>query len=243
MVPAHPSFSDEGAANHVRLQGLHLFVFSPNMGRQSKNSSMAIARSHGISDRSIFLEQTEEAVKAGVFHNDVISFGLNNLFIVHEKAFKTLEPFKKFDLFVIKEEELPLNEAVSTYFFNSQLVEKKNGKLDLIATKQCETNPKVQKILKKLPLDQIHYVDLSESMRNGGGPACLKISFPITQEELKSINPHFLFTESLEKKLTEWVEYYYPETLAWDDLLDSTLLKKFQEAFLELSNIHNLGKN
>jgi succinylarginine dihydrolase len=183
----------------------------------------------------VFLEQSEEAVLAGVFHNDVISFGLGNLFVVHEKAFASLEPFKKFDLHVVKEQELSLQEAVATYFFNSQLVEKETGKIDLIATKQCENHPKIQKILQKLPIEQVHYVDLNESMRNGGGPACLKISFPITHQELQLINPKFLLTDQLERALKEWIEYYYEDCLQWPDLKNPHFLKKNQEAFFELS--------
>lgn len=233
-IPSHPSFSDEGAANHVRLKGMHLFVYSPKGGRQSKNASMAIARTHGILDQSLFLEQTEEAVNAGVFHNDVISFGNDALFIVHEKAFHSLDPFKKLNipLFVITEKELSLKEAVSTYFFNSQLVGKK-----LIATLQCQTHPKVQNILSHLPLEEVHYVDLSESMRNGGGPACLKVSFPITPQELHAMHPHILLTDKLEAQLREWIEYFYEETLTWDDLRNLDLHRKNQEALRELSKI------
>ena len=235
-LPSHPSFSDEGAANHVRLNGMHLFVYSPKNGRQSKQASMAIARSHGILDKSIFLEQTEEAVTAGVFHNDVISFGCESLFIAHEKAFASFKNFKDFDLFIVTEQELSLNDAVSTYFFNSQLISKE-GKMHLIATKQCENHPGVQKILQKLPVDQVYYVDLNESMRNGGGPSCLKISFPITKEELQSLNPRYLLTDRLEKILTEWIEYYYEDSLPWTTLKDPIFIQKNQEALVELSKI------
>lgn len=234
-----PYYSDEGAANHVRLAGgIHLFVYSPKIGRQSQEASKSIARSHGIYDRSLFLEQSEEAVRKGVFHNDVISFGHEKLFIYHEKAFTDMKPVRKLpvDLFEITEKELSLEDAVSTYFFNSQLLNNV-----LIASKQCETHPGVQKILSRLPLKAVHYVDLSQSMANGGGPACLKISVPLTEKEIKTVHPAILWNEALERKLTEWVEYYYPEELRWDDLKDPALLERNQEAIKSLSSILNLS--
>ena len=86
----HPDFSDEGAANHVRLcsshgeEGVELFVYGREAGestigfpsRQSKLASESVARGHGLkSNRCVFIRQSRAAIDAGAFHNDVVSVG------------------------------------------------------------------------------------------------------------------------------------------------------------------------
>ena len=82
--PIPPAFGDEGAANHMRLAGAHgepgveLFVYGVSGGafpaRQHLEASKAIARRHRLDPaRTIFAEQSEQAIAAGAFHNDVVA--------------------------------------------------------------------------------------------------------------------------------------------------------------------------
>jgi succinylarginine dihydrolase len=82
--PVPPAFGDEGAANHMRLASAHgepgveVFVYGVSGGafpaRQHVEASKAVARLHNLyPERVIFAEQSEEAIAAGAFHNDVVA--------------------------------------------------------------------------------------------------------------------------------------------------------------------------
>ncbi|WP_016606421.1 N-succinylarginine dihydrolase, partial [Yersinia pestis] len=66
------------------------------------------------------------------------------------------------------------------YLFNSQLLHKANGKMLLVIPQESQDNPSVWRYLSELvsgdgPIDELRVFDLRESMRNGGGPACLRL--------------------------------------------------------------------
>src|SRR5205085_1113971 len=82
--PVPTAFGDEGAANHMRLAGTHgesgveVFVYGMSGGpfpaRQHFEASKALARLHRLDPaRTIFAQQSEEAIAAGAFHNDVVA--------------------------------------------------------------------------------------------------------------------------------------------------------------------------
>ena len=99
--PLPPSliFSDEGAANYIRFckthngPGVELFVYGQSYveggsintvypARQTLEASQAIARRHQLyPDHVVFTSQNPSAINAGVFHNDVISIGNQNLLL------------------------------------------------------------------------------------------------------------------------------------------------------------------
>ncbi|MEO5808785.1 MAG: N-succinylarginine dihydrolase, partial [Sphingomicrobium sp.] len=97
-----PAFGDEGAANHMRLAGVHgepgieVFVYGvtggPFPARQSIEASKAVARLHRLNPaRTIFAAQNEEAIVAGAFHNDVVAVANGPVLFAHEKAFADKE--------------------------------------------------------------------------------------------------------------------------------------------------------
>jgi succinylarginine dihydrolase len=96
--PVPPAFGDEGAANHMRLAGAHgepgveVFVYGlsggPFPARQHIEASKAIARRHRLDPgRTVFTQQSEEAIAAGAFHNDVVAVANERVLFAHEKAF------------------------------------------------------------------------------------------------------------------------------------------------------------
>ena len=96
--PDPPAFGDEGAANHMRLSpaygepGVEVFVYGVSGGafpaRQHLEASKAIARQHGLDPaRMMFAEQSEDAIAAGAFHNDVVAVANERVLFAHEKAF------------------------------------------------------------------------------------------------------------------------------------------------------------
>lgn len=240
--PPLPScIGDEGAANQIRLEGgTHLFVYGRSLrdigskqfpARQYREASEAIIRSHQIK-KSVVLKQSQKAIDAGVFHNDVIAMGYENLFIYHEEAFEETPnlPFE-----TIRVTELSLEEAVKSYLFNSQIARVDNQLL-LIAPKECENLD-----LAFLPFDQIHYVDLRQSMHNGGGPACLRLSVLLNKEEISKTHPGIFLTPKLYETLETWVNSHYRDSLNPSDLRDPQFLKENREALDQLTKILDLG--
>lgn len=248
-LPKGGVFGDEGAANHIRLgqneESIHLFVYGSSLqshrktlfpARQCKEASEAIIRRHKLSaDRVFLVKQNPKAIEKGVFHNDVISMGHENLFLYHEMAFaEEIAPLlleKLPSLQIVKIKEISLEEAVRTYLFNSQIF----GKY-LIAPLECQGLD-----LSFLPFEKIHYMDLGESMKNGGGPACLRLRVVMNEEERERVHPYIFLTEKLYGELVEWVERYFRDHLTWRDLADPVLLQESREALDELTKLLQLG--
>lgn len=275
-LPSHPNFADEGAANHTRLcrtygeQGVHLFVFGRSVlqpqvaipkhfpARQTLEASQAIVRLHHIpSNFVLYAQQNPEAIDQGVFHNDVVSVGNQDLFFYHEKAFVYTEQIMaelqqqvqlichtELKLIQVSENEIPLQEAVKTYLFNSQLVHLKEGTA-LIAPIECLHSTHVNDYLNHLQsknlIKQILYQDVRESMQNGGGPACLRLRVVLTQEEWDHLHPDVILTDQLYESLSQWVKKHYRDQLVPSDLADPQLLRESRQALDELTQILQLG--
>src|SRR5205085_6559103 len=76
--------------------------------------------------------------------------------------------------------EVSVADAVSSYLFNSQLLSKPDGKMALVVPQECQENQAVARYLSGLvagagAIDELISFDLRQSMRNGGGPACLRL--------------------------------------------------------------------
>jgi succinylarginine dihydrolase len=78
-------------------------------------------------------------------------------------------------------------------------------------------------------------------MRNGGGPACLRLRVPLTEREIAAAHPGVFFTPELHAQLTAWVIRHYRDRLSPADLADPNLLEESQRALDELSGILSLG--
>lgn len=279
-LPYHPDFCDEGAANHTRFcrtfdqPGVQLFVYGRSVFSQNRNflpekfpprqtdeASKAIARLHCLPPDSIlFFKQNPQAIDAGVFHNDVISVGHQNLFFYHERAFvntsQSIQKLKSlFEMYCqmplvtieVKESEVSLEEAVKTYLFNSQIISLADQTMVLIAPQECRlsstTHLFLQKLLdeKKSPIRQVLYQNIRESMQNGGGPACLRLRVVLTEAEYRAMHPHIELTDALYLKLVEWIKKNYRDRITPNDLTDPELLQEGRKALDELSNLLQLG--
>ena len=239
--PPLPScLGDEGAANHIRLKNIHLFVYGRTLfdrsskkfpARQYKEASEAIIRLHQVK-KSALLQQSRKAIDAGVFHNDVIAMGFDNLLIYHKDAFEK-EPHLPCD--TIRVDQISLEEAVSSYLFNSQIIQKE-GKQILIAPQECEKLD-----LSFLPFDKIYFVDLKQSMQNGGGPACLRLAVSLNEDEIKKVHPGVMLNPKLYEELINWVKRFYRDQLEFEDLRDHQFLMEVHEALNQLCTILNLG--
>jgi len=256
----------------VGSSGVHLFVYgkyalgqnpvSPKHfpARETFEALQAIARRHKIfPERALFVQQSPSCIDRGVFHNDVIAASHANLLLYHEHAFvgKTIieELEKKFQeitgtpliTVMIKDAELTVEEAVKTYFFNSQIVTTDNNEMTLLAPSECQNSQRARVLISRLinddktPIEDVHYVNLKESMQNGGGPACLRLRVPMQQKEIDSIKPQVLLTEKLYTRLVDWVHRHYRGKLAIGDLSDPKLYEESKQALDELTYILGIG--
>jgi succinylarginine dihydrolase len=281
-VPGGQLVGDEGAANHSRFApthgapGVHFFVYGHSAfgvtgarqrpqkfaSRQALEASEAVARRHLLKRNAVcFAQQNPAAIDAGVFHNDVISVGNENVLLYHEKAFVRTEavvaslrrqytrlyPSYEFIGIRVPAREVPLKDAVKSYLFNSQLVTLGPGRMALIAPSDCAETPRVREFLRELidrgdtPVQEVHYFDLKQSMRNGGGPACLRLRVVLNDAELATLPPGVFLNDRTYGMLTSWVKKHYREKLTHSDLADPKLLDETRRALDELTQLLVLG--
>lgn len=273
-LPSVSHFGDEGAANHTRLcsqygePGVELFVYgqvafneqamAPRVypARQTLEASQAIARLHGLKDRNrVFAQQNPLAIDAGVFHNDVIAVGNGNTLFYHDMAFlneaQMLEEIRErltgaeLETVRVSSTDVPLEDAVASYLFNSQLLNTPDGML-LAVPGECREVASVSRYLDTLlasdgPITAVEVFDVKQSMRNGGGPACLRLRVVLNDDELHAMHQGVILTDALYERLTTWVETHYRNELTRADLADPMLLEEVRKALDELTGILGLG--
>lgn len=267
-LPSSIAFSDEGAANHTRLYtdhaACHFFVYGHDQDsalrpskfptRQTLLASQTIARLHQLDPaHCVFAQQSPEAIDAGVFHNDVISVGNADHLLMHEKAFSNNDQAiaditqalgRKPRVRIITQDEVPLEDAVASYLLNGQLLGDPGQPQTLLCPKECEATPSVRKILTTLVeegfLAEARIMDLRESMRNGGGPACLRLRVPMTETEVAAITARLRLDQSLYDDLVAWVNTHYRDELSPADLADPALANESHIALNNLAEILEL---
>lgn len=272
-LPPSPALSDEGAANHNRLcanygsEGVEVFVYghsnfsiTPNFKkfypRQSRFASEIIIFQHKLNpQKTIIVEQNPVAIDTGVFHNDVICVADQNLIFYHELAFtdtkKALKEIRD-KLFPtplievpVQNKDISLNECVSSYLFNSQLLSTGKNTWMLLAPTECEKNPTVKEYLKSLinttGICEVCFIPIRQSMQNGGGPACLRLRVALNSEEKEAIHKGICLNQKLYEQIKTWIEKHYRDHLEPNDLLDPLLITESKTALDELSRLLNLG--
>jgi len=258
--------SDEGAANHMRLaashgeSGIEIFVYgkkalAPGVlpakfpARQTFEASDAIARLHQLSPaRTFFIQQSPAAIDAGAFHNDVVAVSNENVLLYHASAYvqDISKYFPGMHLIKVSEEQVPLADAIRSYLFNSQLVTLRDGGMVLICPSECEEIASTREYLKTVPtstspIHSCHFIDVRQSMKNGGGPACLRLRVVLNDEQMGALHQRALLTPPVYDQLVRWVHAHYRDKLHPDELGDPKLLEETRAALDDLSNILQLG--
>jgi succinylarginine dihydrolase len=226
--------------------------------RQTIEASQAVARLHGLdAARTVYVQQNPDTIDQGVFHNDVIAVGSGNVLFYHEEAFvnesdsiqrcRAAMQHVGAELNAVRVDSklVSVADAVSSYLFNSQLLTKSGGKMALLVPQECSENKNVASYLKDLiasggAIDELLSFELRQSMRNGGGPACLRLRVALTDQQAQAMHQGVIFTETLYKRLVNWVERHYRDTLLPEDLADPLLAIEVATALSELSGILNL---
>ncbi|MBC7453008.1 MAG: N-succinylarginine dihydrolase [Massilia sp.] len=257
-------------ANSHGANGVQLFVYgrvefdplapkpSRYPARQTLEASQAIARLHGLdAQRTVFAAQNPAVIDQGVFHNDVIAVGNCNVLFYHEQAFHDeaavlsalraamakvgaeLAPLR------VDSVDVPVADAVASYLFNSQLLTKLDGAMALVIPHECRENAAVARYLERLvggggPVDELIEFDLRQSMRNGGGPACLRLRVALTGAEAQAMHQGVIMTDALYARLVAWVNRHYRDRLEPHDLADPQLAIECAQALEALMHILDL---
>ena len=249
--PVPATFGDEGAANHMRIAashdapGVEIFVYGQRGGafpvRQHVEASRAVARFHELdADRTLFVGQSEDAIAAGAFHNDVVAVANENVLFAHEQAFEERPSFyaelkrlvPEVEIVEVPAAAVTLADAISSYLFNAQLVTLPAGGMALIVPEEARETPSVWRWLGKMlagngPIRQVLVVDVRQSMANGGGPACLRLR---VAADPATVDPRFLADQAKLDRLSAVIAQHWPEHIAPDDLLRPELWTQLEEA-------------
>lgn len=253
--PVPAPFGDEGAANHMRLcdhhgaAGVEIFVYGRSGGpfpaRQHLEASKAVVRLHGLDPaRTLFVEQSKEAIAAGAFHNDVVAVANERVLFVHELAFADQAGFYAdlratmpgVEIVEVPASAVSLADAIKSYLFNAQLVTLPDGSMALILPTEAQETPAVWQWLEQMvagngPIRRLVPVDVRQSMANGGGPACLRLR---VVADPATIDPRFLMDEGKLDGIARIVTDYWPEQIAPDDLSDTRLIARIEQSWLTL---------
>jgi succinylarginine dihydrolase len=250
--------------------GVEIFVFGRSANprapkpiifpaRQSLEASEAISRLHKISPgKKLFVQQNPEAIDAGAFHNDVLAVSNCNILLYHEKAYRDWREMEEYataacdcpiHFIRASEAEITLSEAISTYLFNSQLISLPSGGMMILAPVECSESESANSFLERIlvdpdnPVDRIEYVDLRQSMRNGGGPACLRLRVVLAEPEFESVQQtsRVMLDQPLYDLLKAWIERHYRDRILPADVADPSLLRESHTALDELTSILSLG--
>ena len=250
-------------------QGVELFVHGRQAheslagfpARQTRLAFESIARSHQLKpDRTVHARQARAAIDAGAFHNDVVCVGTLDTLFFHEQAFEdtdaTLTAIRSaaeglFDLkpVMVPTDEVPIEDAIRAYLFNSQLLQwPGEDRLVLLAPMETQETDSTRSFCERMvagngPIGRVEYVDVRQSMRNGGGPACLRLRVVMTDAEIAACHQGVIMTEEKIDALQAIVSRTYREKLAPADLGDPAFASECmvaREALLEALGLSDL---
>ena len=222
--------------------------------RQHYQASATLAARHALDPaRTLLVRQAEAAIAAGAFHNDVVAVANGPVLFAHEHAFadrdrlyaelRALAPWV--EIVEVPAAEVSLADAIGSYLFNAQLVTLPDGTMALIAPTEARDTPAVAAWLerhiagkacperlpqaggRRHPIRRVEYVDVRESMANGGGPACLRLRVVC---DPATVDPRFLVDEARLDRIAAVIAEHWPERIAQDGIGDTALLDAIASA-------------
>lgn len=251
--------------------GVEFFVYGKAHGqrgprkypaRQTRLACETLARLHQLPpERVVYAQQHPKVIDQGVFHNDVIAVGNRELLLYHQQAFlnsasviKALRSkLPQLVPVMVPTASISVADAVDSYLFNSQLVcppagadaTRPDGML-LIVAQECREHPRVWDYVQELiaadnPISGVQVFDLRQSMRNGGGPACLRLRVALNGAERDAVNESCWLTPGKHAQLVNWVEAHYRDRMQVADLADPQLLEESRTALDQLTQLLRLG--
>ncbi|MEO2008060.1 MAG: N-succinylarginine dihydrolase, partial [Pirellulaceae bacterium] len=121
-----------------------------------------------------------------------------------------------------------------------------DGKMLFLCPADCEEHGAARAVVERIvaevdEITEVKFVDVRQSMQNGGGPACLRLRVVLTDRELAAVHQRSLLTSDLYEQLTDWVGRHYRTELTLAALGDPQLLTEVRTALDELTEILALG--
>jgi succinylarginine dihydrolase len=226
--------------------------------RQTFEASRAVAHRHGLRDEAVvYAQQDPDVIDAGVFHNDVIAVGNRDTLFCHERAFLDRQAVydtltasldahgARMNVIEVPDAAVSVADAVGSYLFNSQLLSRVDGSQVLVVPQESRENVNVARYLDSLaghgPISEVLVFDLRESMKNGGGPACLRLRVVLSDAERAAVGANVWIDDTLFASLDSWIDTHYRDRLAPADLADPALLDESRTALDALTQILRLG--
>lgn len=223
--------------------------------RQTMEASIALTAMLGLDAIEFLAQQHPDGIDAGAFHTDVVAVGNERFFMLHELAFvhqgRLLDELRARlgeELIVAQasSDELPIERAVASYVFNSQVLTLPHGSMAIVAPEDARQDAASRGFLERAaaaagPSTVLEYVDVRQSMKNGGGPACLRLRVLLSDEEVEALSGRVIVDDVLDRALVAWVERHYRERLVPADLADPLLARETMRALDELTTILGLG--
>ena len=197
----------------------------------------------------------QDAIQRGSFHNDIVSLSNENIFIAHEKAFEDRNALNQiirilennvsnFQFIEIKENEIPLIDIIKSYLLNSQLVSTTDGEMLMVLPAEVRNFDNCMQWIDKLkqisPVKKFEFVDIKQSMMNGGGPACLRLKVLMNNKELEGVNKNFILDDNKVEQIKHLIQSFYRDRILPDDLKDPDLLDEFQMILDQYTQIFGL---
>jgi len=259
--PVPAPFGDEGAANHMRLcanhgaPGIEVFVYGVRGGafpaRQHSEASKAVSRLNQVT-APVFAAQSEAAIAAGAFHNDVVAVANERILFAHELAFadkdtlyaELRERLPEVEIVEVPNDLVSLEDAISSYLFNAQLVTLPDCTMALVAPLEATEHPSVRRwfdthVAGNGAIRQLIPVDVRESMANGGGPACLRLR---VAGDPATVDQRFLVDEAKLDAIADVVTREWPVSIDPRELGDSALIAQIARARASLVSVLGIAE-
>ncbi|WP_174549197.1 N-succinylarginine dihydrolase, partial [Novosphingobium rosa] len=167
----------------------------------------------------------------GAFHNDVVAVANETVLFTHEQAFAERDALyaaihqrlPQAQIIEVPAARVSLADAIRSYLFNSQLITLPEGGMLLLLPGEAREVPSVTAWLDELiasngPIRRTQFMTLRESMRNGGGPACLRLRVALDEADIATLDQRFLLTAAKADALADLITRHWPEHIAPEDI-------------------------
>ena len=170
----------------------------------------------------------------------MVAVANGRVLFAHEKAFADKaaladaldQAMPEVEWVEVPDAEVPLADAIRSYLFNAQLVTPPDGAMTLVAPTECRDTPSVKSWIDRHltsngAIRRVDYVDVRQSMANGGGPACLRLRVAC---DPAAVDPRFLVDEAKLDRLAAVIGAQWPDEIHCDDVGDATLIATVESA-------------
>jgi succinylarginine dihydrolase len=116
--------------------------------------------------------------------------------------------------------------------------------MTLVAPTECRDTPSVNGWIERHlasngAIRRVNFVDVRQSMANGGGPACLRLRVACDPAD---VDPRFLVDESKLDRLAEVIGQRWPEEISSDEIQAAALIADVERARRELLEALDLSE-